>query len=241
MIRIGKVIAVLLALFMCCEMRNARDVVLAESDPAYIMRQIVDTYRSLLTYADKGRSIVRLSSVNYTVEFETVFKRPARLRFNWTVQSSAIPAHKQHALIWSDGTKAWALYSFRGNKLEQKDDLGLAVAGATGASWRTAHDIPRLLTDDIRGFRLDEMRDLKMVGNHTIDNVDCVVLAGGYGYQSERAGHYAINECKIWVGREDHLIRRIERRSEKSVQEEIRTQIVINKDIPDSKFTERGS
>jgi outer membrane lipoprotein-sorting protein len=239
MSRIGSLIAVLLTLFMRCEMRNAREVTSSASDPAYVMRQVVETYHSLSTYADKGISIARLTSVNYTVEFETLFKRPGRLRFEWTVERTEL-ALKQHGLIWSDGTNAWALYSFRGNKVEPKKDLDLAVAGATGASWGTAHKIPRLLTDDVSGFRLDENQDWKIVGNDTADGVECVVLAGRCGYRPKRAGHYASEECKIWVGHKDHLIRRIEDRTEGMIREEVRTQIVINQEIPDSRFSERG-
>jgi outer membrane lipoprotein-sorting protein len=231
MSRIGSVIVVLLTLFIRCEMRNAREEASGESDPAYVMRQVVETYHSLSTYADRGESIVRLTSVNYMVEFETLFKRPARLRFEWTNERSKPRGLKQHGLIWSDGTNAWASYSFRGNKLEQKKDLDLAVAGATGASADTAHTIPRLLTDDVGGVRLDEIQNLKILGNDTADGVECVVLVGHYRNVPER---------KIWVGRTDHLIRRIEDRSQGMMREEVRTQIVVNEEIPDSRFSERG-
>jgi len=231
MSRIGSVIAVLLTLVIGCEMRNAPDVAQSESDPTYVMRQVIETYHSLSTYADKGTSIARSTSVNYAVEFKTLFKRPARLRFEWTNERSEPSGLKQHGLIWSDGTNAWASYSFRGNKLEPKKDLDLAVAGATGASLGTAHRIPRLLTDDVSGRRLDEIQDLKILGNATADGVECVVLVG----------HYAsVQECKIWVGRADHLIRRIEERSQAMMREEARTQIIVNQEIPDSRFSERG-
>jgi len=167
------------------------------------------------------------------VEFKTLFKRPGRLRFEWTVQRTEPPGLNQRGLIWSDGTNAWASYSFHGNKLEPKKDLDLAVAGATGASWGTAATIPRLLTDDIRGSKLDKLQDLKISGNDTADGVECVVLVGN-NYASVRT------ECKIWIGRTDHLIRRIEERSEGMRREEVRNQIVINEEIPDSRFSQRG-
>lgn len=231
MSRIGSVIAVLLTLFIGCEIRNAPEVATGESDAAQVMRQVVETYHSFSTYADKGTAIVHLTSLKYTVEFKTLFKRPARLRFEWTVERTEPPGLKQHGLIWSDGTNAWASYSFRGNKLEQKKDLDLAVAGATGASCDTAHTIPRLLADDVGGVRLDEIQDLKILGNDTADGVECVVLVGHYRNVPER---------KIWVGRTDHLIRRIEDRSQVMTREEVRTQIVVNQEIPDSRFSKRG-
>ncbi|HSB10462.1 MAG TPA: hypothetical protein VLM38_13320 [Blastocatellia bacterium] len=192
----------------------------------------MSAYHSLSTYSDRGTSIVRLPGGGvYAIELETLFKRPGKLRFAWTTQSNLAPGHKQDGLIWCDGTTAWASYSFRGNTPEQKKNLDLAVAGATGASWGTAHWIARLLTDEVGGIRLDELRDIKVFGNDTVEGVECVVLVGY---------HAAGGEHKLWVGNKDHLIRRIEERSKTGSQEEVRTQILVDRDIPDSRFSKEG-
>jgi len=134
-------------------------------------------------------------------------------------------------LIWSDGITAWASYSFHGNKPEPTRDLGLLTAGATGVSWGTAHTIPRLLTDEIRGVRLDELHSLRIVDDESVNGVGCFVLVGSYSTGGE---------CKVWVGRTDYLIRRIEERTQTMTREEVRRQIVVNQDIPDSRFSEQG-
>ena len=64
-----------------------------------------------------------------------------------------------------------------------------------------------------------------------MDGVECFVLIGYFAYGEER---------KVWVGRSDYLIRRIEDRSETLKREEVRTNIVINQELADSRFTERG-
>lgn len=201
------------------------------TDAPEVMRQVVVAYHSFSTYSDKGTSIIHLANVDYRIEFETLFKRPGRLRFEWTLEYSETPGHKQNNLIWSDGTTAWASYSFHGNKLEPKKDLGLAVAGATGVSWGTAPTIPRLLTDEVRTVRLDELNRLRLLANEPMDGIDCFVLIGYFATGEE---------CKVWVGRGDYLIRRIEERSETTKRVEVRTRIAVNQEISDSRFSERG-
>jgi outer membrane lipoprotein-sorting protein len=225
------VLPLLIALFITVHFTGIRREAPNDADAAEVMRQVVAAYHSLTTYGDKGTSIIHLASVDYRVEFETLFRRPGKLRFAWTVEYSETPGHKHSSLIWSDGTTAWASYSFRGNKLEPKKNLDLAVAGAIGASWGTANTIPRLLTDEISTVRLDELNRLRMIDNETVDGIECLVLVGYFA---------SGEECKVWVGRGDYLIRRIEERSETTKREEVRTNIAINQELADSRFTERG-
>lgn len=203
----------------------------SDADAALVMRQVVAAYHSMSTYADIGTAVVHLGSTEYRVDFETLFKRPGKLRFAWTVAYSRLPGKKQTGLVWSDGATAWASYSFRGNKPQQKKDLEFAVAGATAASWMTAHTIPSLLSDQVGGIRLDEMEGLRIAGEDIADGVASVVLVGYMRDGEER---------KLWVGKHDHLIRRIEERSKTGTREEVRRQIVLDQDIADSRFSEHG-
>lgn len=205
-----------------------------DADASEVMKQVVAAYHSLSSYADRGTSIVHLagSDATYRIDFETLFKRPNELRFAWTLEYSNAPGKQHKSVIWCDGVTAWSSYSFHSNKPERKENLELAVAGAIGASWTTGHTIPRLLSDEVGGIRLDEqLRSFKITGNDTSDGVSCVVIIGAFA---------SGGECKIWVGLKDHLIRRIEERSKNGTREEVRTQIVANQDIPDSRFTEQG-
>lgn len=229
--KLSGVVPVLIVLFVPAYFAATQREAPNDAHAADVMRQVVAAYHSLSTYSDKGTSIIHLDSVEYRIDYETLFKRPGRLRFAWTVEYNQTPGHKEVDVIWSDGTKAWASYSFHGNKLEPKKDLGLAMAGAIAASWGTVNTIPRLLTDDVRGVRLDELNRLRIMGNETVDGVGCSVLAGYFATGGE---------CKVWVGRGDYLIRRIEERGETFKREEVRTQIAVNQEIADSRFSERG-
>jgi outer membrane lipoprotein-sorting protein len=213
-------------------------------EAAELLKQVVAAYHSFSTYSDRGTAIVHMtgSDAVYKIEFETLFKRPDKVRFAWTLEYNHTPGHKQTGVIWCNGETAWTSYSFRGNKPERKTNLEAAVASATGTSWGTAPAILDLLVDRFQGMiRLDERAKFKIAGKDLTNGVECMGLVG-----TESDG----DELKVWVGREDHLIRRIhEKRKgwtrngwkwEGGTHEEMRTDIVVDQEIADSRFSKEG-
>ena len=232
--RIGAGIAIFAVLLVPSNLTDAQRRGLSDADANEAMRQVVATYGSFATYSDKGTCVYHPAGGDrvYTVRFETLFKRPGRLRFAWTQEVDSLPGYQQKGVIWCDGTTAWLLWSVHGNRLEQKKDLELAVSGAVGASWGAAGTIAKLLCDDLGEIRrLDELEGLRIDGNATEDGVECVVLAGHLDSGTKE---------RIWISREDHLVRRIEERSKYGTHVEVRTQIVIDQEIADSRFSEQG-
>jgi len=203
----------------------------SNAEAAELMARVVTTYRSLLTYSDSGTAIVSLGSTEDKIEFETLFKRPGKLRFSWTIEHDRPKGFSQHGLIWSDGASAWVRYSFHGNKPERKKNLEVAVAGATGASYSTAHTIPRLLSVEVGGVGLDELQALRLLGTDSFDGVDCLMLVGSF-----RTG----TEVKLWIGRRDYLVRRLQQLGKDVKIDEVRRDILVGHEIPDSRFTEQG-
>src|SRR5205814_5950991 len=106
---------------------------------------------TLSTYSDEGTIIAYMTGADsrYTGKFRTLFKRRAKLRVAWTMEFNHTPGHIQNGVVWCDGTSAWVSYSFRGNRVESKENLELAIAGASAASWGAAHTIPRLLSSEV--------------------------------------------------------------------------------------------
>lgn len=54
----------------------------------------------------------------------------------------------------------------------------MAVAGADGVTRGAAHEIFRLLTNKVSGFRFDQLRGLNIVRFETVSGVDCYVVHG---------------------------------------------------------------
>jgi hypothetical protein len=132
-------------------------------------------------------------------------------------------------VIWSDGTSAWSSFATTGNKSESEKSLALAVAAATGLSVCAAHAIPRLLTSEVHGLRIDDLDDYSVTGEESIDEVRCVQLTAYY-----RSGA----KSTVWVGRDDNLIRKIVTDYPGAEQVETHTGIVVNREISDSDFKE---
>ena len=198
------------------------------------MRQTVATYLAMQTYQDHGRSSQTLKfypedddAAIVVVDFSTLFKRPRKFKFDWTTTrdfGDGLDVEKN--AIWSDGSKVW---SWSSSELmpEPEENVNMAVAGATGISQGMAHEIFRLLTNEVTGFRFDQLKHLKIVGTEKVAGIECAIVHG-YQYQ---------NEVKLWIGQEDHLIRKgIETEPGTNTNTFERTDIVVDRDIPDTDF-----
>lgn len=236
---ISILITVITSFYSTDAQRRESDVAAAE-----VLKQVIATYHSFSTYRDRGTTVVHMrgSDVVYKVEFETLYKRPNKVRFAWTMEYNRLPGHKQNGVIWSDGETTWALYSFHGNQPEQKQSLEAAVAGATGASWGAAPTILGLLVDRFHEtIRLDERQNFKIKDKDIENGVERLVLVG-----EDAEGDI----FKVWIGSKDHLVRRIEERWKGKKhngwdwkggwREEVRTEIVVNQDLADSRFSKEG-
>jgi len=231
-----RLIALLLA--FCCP-ASARET--WPSDPAAVafMKQTVATYLALQTYQDRGRSSQTLKfypedgdAAIVVVEFSTSFKRPRRFKFEWTTSrdfGDGLDVDKN--AIWSDGAKVW---SWSSNELnpEREDNLNMAVAGATGISQGMAHEIFRLLSDEVTGFRFDQLKRLKLLGSEKVGGVECTIV---HGFQYD-------NDVKLWIGKEDHLIRKgVETTPDTNTNTFERTDIVVDGEIADADFVFRNT
>ena len=212
-----------------------------QSDPEAValMSQVVATYRSLSSYRDRGRSVQTLKAYptekdpsTTVIDFTTVFKRPDKFQFSWTsTENYGDGPYSDKSAIWSDGSdgsKAWGSYPYDKNVPVVEESFSMAVAGATGVSQGTAHEIFRLLTDKVGGFRVDQLRGLKIVCSEMISGVDTYVVHGHIDGVSQ----------DLWIGKQDHLIRKgAETQSDGNSQIFERIDIVANQDIPDADFT----
>jgi hypothetical protein len=87
----------------------------------------------------------------------TYFKRPNLLRFEWCDYSTIARLPDRVNIIWSDGKDFYTKYCFD-DKPNQVRDLSLLVEGAAGVSSGTAPAIAILLTDQIGGYKLTNLK-----------------------------------------------------------------------------------
>lgn len=205
-----------------------------------LMNQVVATYQSLSTYRDSGRSVQTLkfdpsekNPSTTVINFTTAFKRPDQFKFSWTRTEDygeGLYTSKRHA-IWSNGDRVWRFAT--GDKAPVvEESFSMAVAGVSGGTQGTALHIFRLLTDQIGGFRFDQLRGLKIVRSETLSGVDCYVIHGS---------QYGEVDYDLWIGKQDLLIRKgINLQPDGNTTTFERTDIVVNQRVPDSEFLDPG-
>jgi outer membrane lipoprotein-sorting protein len=222
---------------------SAGESVAAETADS-IMQKMVKTYGDASSYQDEGVTLSHdpAKPGPDQILFATLFKRPNLFRFDWTSHHPYPPLRhlKTYAVTWADGT---GIYTYRqpptpasgstspalATTLRDEPNMSSAIAGATGVSRGSSHHILRLLSVDVSGFAMSELKSLTLAGTDEIEGMTCYHLTGTH----PRGG-----TIRFWVGKSDFLIRRIIRTTSASgnEQEEIRRNVRINHAIPNDSF-----
>jgi hypothetical protein len=187
-------------------------------------------YAAVRSYQDRGVVITECPSEPEADEltFRTFFCRPERFRFEWTERHpySGLRHILYHQVIWSDGTGAFS-YSDADRITRAKENLTMAIAGATGVSRGAAHTVSSLLLAEVGGFSLPQLQRL------TLDERDYEGVAlyriGGY----HPHGHF----YEADVGRHDLLLRKLSvHKDDGAWKDEIRRDIQIDEAINEQVF-----
>lgn len=115
--------------------------------PQEVIKNMAERYAAVSSYQDTG--VVEtvsgdvLLSRSTDVFFKTYFTRPHKLRFEWADYSPFSSVERN--VVWGDGGETFRFYSFDPNKIKAVENMGLALAGATGISRGSAHTVPNLL------------------------------------------------------------------------------------------------
>ena len=203
------------------------------SEADKLWEQVIETYRAMTTYSDHGTSVTRYKrehTPNQTqVTFETHYKRPGKLKFTWTLQPKVTPATKW-SVVGSDGEQAWLKLATAPDKPSARPSLAVAVEGARGNSHWTAAEIPRLLDESIAAKKIVTLKNKKLAGTAHIGDQDYIILTAQDETNAER---------KVWIGKTDHLIRKVlVTEANGTTREEDRLDIKVNELIPEATFAE---
>jgi hypothetical protein len=200
--------------------------------PEEIVKKMAERYATLSSYQDTG--VVEtvtdgpLSRRGTDIGFKTHFTRPKKLRFEWLDYGS--PLSVERNAIWSDGTKIARFYSWEPDHVESKDDISLAVAGATGISRGSAHTVPELLIADIGGFSLKELTKLTLKKQEMFEGENCYVIEGY---------HPSGEAWQMWIGTKDFLLRKLRMKigsAKDEFEEEIHREIKVDDKIAEETY-----
>jgi hypothetical protein len=208
---------------------------MSKSDAPELFRAALSMYRQLSSYQDDGAVEVaspKLESRN-RVTFETLFVRPSLFRFKFASPHPYPPlAHIITTTICGldeFGAYMWSKNYDAPSSLEDCESITMAVAGATGISSGSAHNIGHLLLAQIGGSRFADLDKLSLRNDETVEGVRCRLLHGSVPG--------ADADVTLFVDPETLIIPRIDTRFAQFSSQEIRRNIRINEAIDPARMS----
>lgn len=208
----------LLAAFLFARVAGAQEAAAETPDANALLQDMARTYAEAASYSDVNSAVYRNrdGSERLTVSFRIWFARPDRFRVDAESKSPSSSAPRREAL-WTDGKtiRGWA--SDKPVSILAK--MQLAGSGMFGTY---AYHVPTLLEESYGARRrLHELTAPKLVGEEAVEGVDCYKVSGAWSGDNYR----------IWIGKEDHLVHKIEATYSDHELAEIHREIVIDQPI----------
>lgn len=232
--KLGQGFALILAVAFIAFPRagTAQDKTWASLSAPEILTRMAQTYASCRSYQDTGvvRTIFFRKSGKYyteTLPFTTAFVRPDAFRFEFTDNSfSSFGSPPTHYIAWRDATnvRVWWDIDIEPT-LDRPSSLNQALAGGTGISGGSAHNIPvLLLPGEVSGRSFKDMKKARRLADAKCGDETCARIAGIYGP----------DEATIWNAQGSFLVRCIEQAHQFSNFRTERTttyEPIINNDV----------
>lgn len=203
-------------------------------DAAELLRSALLMYRQLSSYQDDGVVVVASPErdVGASVTFETLFVRPSKFRFKFVSPHPYPPlAHIITTTICGldeRGAYMWTKHHDDPAKLKASENFSMAVAGATGISSGSAHNIGQLLFAEVGGAGFAELDKLSRRDDETVDGVLCRSVQGSI--------RGADVDVTLFIDPATLVIPRIDTRFAQFSSQEIRRNIQINEAIDSAKI-----
>ena len=203
--------------------------------PIKIIDECIDRYANLSSYQDKGIVCTRNSNKSepapYQITFSTLFAKPNLFRFEYMCPHP-YPQLKHiytRYVCGFDGERAYTLRQRHEEQaiIEIEESLSYAVARSIGTSCSSIYNIAKLLFPNINGPSLSDLSDVKLVGEEEFERLACYVITG------VNPKHELTS---VLVSKSDFAIFRFLSVKSDYQDEELRTQISLNKEINRDSF-----
>ena len=204
----------------------------AKASAKTILNRMAQSYARYRSYQDEGLVITTYDEPTggriEKLPFKTHFKRPNLLRFEW-IDYSPWKEGRTY-IIWSNGKESFTYW--QPDRYEKAEDLGMAIAGATGISRGSAQTVSRLLLgDEGIGFSVGELDTPSLVSEEMFGGALCYRIKG-----KDSQGGWD----ELWIGKKDLLLRKVREETKYpdyvAIQEETHQNIRINEPIASDVF-----
>jgi len=188
-----------------------------------ILQQMAAAYSAAQSYSDK--SVAKYQDLDgserLTVNFRIWFARPSSFRVDAESHSprGGLPRRE---VIWTDGSAVRTWASDKPVKTQEK--VRLAGSGMFGTY---AYHVPTLLEGSYGAAqRLHELSSPTLVGEEAVEGIDCHHVRGDWNGDT----------YDVWIGKADHLVRKIQAKYTDHQLEEIHREIAVDQPITLKEF-----
>jgi hypothetical protein len=203
-------------------------------DAPELLRSALSMYRQISSYQDDGVVVVTSPELDggASLTFETLFVRPSLFRFKFVSPHPYPPlAHIITTTICGldeRGAYMWSKHYDAPAKIEDSESISMSVAGATGISSGSAHNIGQLLFAEVGGAGFAELDELSQRDEETVEGVRCRSVQGSI--------RGADADVILFIDPETLVIPRIDTRFAQFSSQEIRRNIRINETIDSARM-----
>ena len=161
-----------------------------------IFKKAQETYASLTSYSDDGKSVATLNGQTFTHMFSIKLARPNLYRIEWRQN---LGFYAQTGIVWSAGSGDFTVMNgINGTRKNASMEDGLS--SAAGVSGGAAATIPGTFFKMQWGNQLGgKVSDQKRQADEKVGDVDC------YVFTSDLKGRTRT----IWIGKRDFLIHQV--------------------------------
>lgn len=202
----------------CIAFAQAPAVHAQEISAETILRQMAQAYAEANSYSDHGTAIYRNSdgTERMTVEFLLWLARPGNFRVDATSRSPGAEVPRREVL-WSDGTtvRTWS----SDKPVATLERVRLVGSGMFSTY---AYHVPSLLEPEYGTVgRLEQLTSPEFAGEEAVDGVDCHRIRG----------QFHGDPYELWIGKADHLLRKLRAKYRDNELEEFHREIAVNQPL----------
>lgn len=183
-----------------------------------LLRVMEQTYAAAKSYTDASTATYRNrdGSERLSVTFRIWLARPASFRVDAESKGPASQEARREVL-WADGaiTRTWA----SDKAVKSLPKVQIAKSGMFGTY---AYHVPTLLEASYGARRLHELTEPQLLSDEAFEGVDCQHVRGKWDGDI----------YEVWLGKADHLVRKILATYADHTLEEVHREIIIDQPIP---------
>jgi len=195
-----------------------------------VIQECIDRYSDFGSYRDRGVVSTWYSDnpevVPHQIDFSTLYCKPNLFRFEY-INPHPYPLLRHILTRYVCGFDGEHAYTVRQKHEENavllnEESLGKAIARSTGTSCRSIHNIAKLLLPCVGTGWVDRLSSIRLSNQIEVEGESCYEIEGV---------HQTYGPTRICVSKSDFTVRKYLSIINGFRSEEIRTHIVLNKDV----------